>query len=420
MQRGGPRGTIPPTSERHGAGRRWALQLLAGVGVVGAVFFGLRLLHNEPDAAQNASDSTTGPRVDAAKLRDLAAPANAPSAPHPTATSLDLEAFVGRLQRVRSYAVLGDISVPEGIRVSVAELRIAQAAAALEERARANDRDANVALSRLELACRGEHPDTTRSFDAANAEAAERATKMPAETRERIKASIAARRERFTRMSEACAEARFDSPTISQRLREAAAAGHEASLWQLGNLADIETARRYWLSAAMLGFGPAQVDLAQNLMYHPTSKDADARAQMQYWLQAAAKQSWAGKVTLGECLIAGCSGQPPDTAGAAQQLREAVFLGAASAPEALASIPADDPAAPTDLEIYTYESFLQRLNELGCYGADQYPSNALRINDHLRQLALSLSPSALADAQTLADQAWRDHGVQARAAWHCE
>jgi hypothetical protein len=115
-----------------------------------------------------------------------------------------------------------------------------------------------------------------------------------------------------------------------------------------------------------------------------------------------------------------CSGQPPDAAGAAQQLREAVFLGAAGAPEALASIPADDPAAPTDLEIYTYESFLQRLNELGCYGADQYPSNALRINDHLRQLALSLSPSALADAQTLADQAWRDHGVQARAAWHCE
>ena len=154
--------------------------------------------------------------------------------------------------------------------------------------------------------------------------------------------------ERFARMRKACTEARFDSATISQRLRDAASAGHEASLWQLGNLADIQTARRYWLSAAMLGFGPAQVDLAQNLMYHPTSKERGARAQMQYWLQAAAKQSWVGKVNLGECLIAGCNGQPPDTAAAAQQLREAVFLGAASAPEALASIPADDPAAPTD------------------------------------------------------------------------
>ena len=195
-------------------------------------------------------------------------------------------------------------------------------------------------------------------FEMANAEAAARATRMPADTRERIKASIAARDERLARMSKACTGARFDSATISQRLRDAASAGHEASLWQLGNLADIQTARRYWLSAAMLGFGPAQVDLAQNLMSHPASKEGGEHAQMQYWLRAAAKQSWVGKVNLGECLIAGCNGQPPDTATAAQQLREAVFLGAASAPQALAAIPATDPAAPTDEEMYDFESFL--------------------------------------------------------------
>ena len=254
----------------------------------------------------------------------------------------------------------------------------------------------------------------------ANAEAAVRATKMPADTRERIKASIAARNERLARMPKACTEARFDSATISQRLRDAASAGHEASLWQLGNLADIQTARRYWLSAAMLGFGPAQVDLAQNLMYHPASKESGERAQMQYWLRAAAKQSWVGKVNLGECLIAGCNGQPPDTATAAQQLREAVFLGAASAPQALAAIPATDPAAPTDEEMYDFESFLQQLNDLGCFGADYYPTHAVRTHDQLQQLALSLSPSALEEAQKSAAQAWREHGAQARAAWHCE
>jgi hypothetical protein len=140
---------------------------------------------------------------------------------------------------------------------------------------------------------------------------------------------------------------------------------------------------------------------------------------MTFWLEAAAKHAARGKLMLGECLARGCNGQPPDIATAAQLLREAALGGVAYATSPLTSLPQDDPATPTDEEMYSLNTFLQRLNDLGCYG-DYYPTNALHISDHLHDLGLRLSPSALQEGQRLADAAWREHGAQARAEWHCD
>jgi hypothetical protein len=101
-------------------------------------------------------------------------------------------------------------------------------------------------------------------------------------------------------------------------------------------------------------------------------------------------------------------------------LREAILLGVAYAPTTLASIPADDAAAPTEAELYSYNSFLQRLNDLGCYGPDLYPTNAVNMRDYSQQAEMRLSPSALDEARRTADEMWREHGAQARAAWHCD
>ncbi len=385
--------------------------------MIGAVFLGMRLMRDESRIAPSPTSGRASPEPSRATPASETDEQDAPRTPTAPAPKPDLDAFVGQLRRAESYAIFADIDVPESIRVAIADLRIAEAAGELEARARANDRNANVALARLELACHeGPDPET----DAAHAAAAERASKMPAETRERIEASIAARRERVARMPKACAETRFNSAAINQRLRSAAAGGHEASLWQLGNLADTDTARQYWLSAAMLGFVPAQVELAQSLMNENSSGELRERNRLNYWLQAAARGSPRGKLLLGECLVNSCTAQPPDMAGARQALREAAFLGVAYATTTLASIPLGDPAAPTDEDKFVLESFIQRLNDLGCYGADLYPSNAVHISDHLQQLGLGISPSAFAEAQGLADQAWREHGAQARAAWHCE
>src|SRR5262249_4549560 len=115
-----------------------------------------------------------------------------------------------------------------------------------------------------------------------------------------------------------------------------------------------------------------------------------------------------------------CNAQPPDFATAARVLRDATLLGVAYAPTTLASIPAEDAAAPTDTELYAFNAFLQRLNDLGCYGADLYPSNAVNMADYAQQSELRLSPSALVEARKTADSLWSEHGASARAAWHCD
>src|SRR5262245_61648578 len=239
MQRGGPRGTIPPPSERRRAGRNWPLQVVIGILVVIAAYLGMRLLRDNRTAS-DLSDSATLTRHDDQAIADQQAPVAQLPVPPPQSVNLSLEAFARQLRRAQAYAILGEIKVAPGVEAAVAELRIADAASALESRALSKDRDANVALARLEQACLGEEPDTQRSIDAAHAEVNSRLARLPAVMRERIETSMAIRRERISVMPKACAQASFDSHAIDRRLRDAAAAGHEASLWQLGHLADAD------------------------------------------------------------------------------------------------------------------------------------------------------------------------------------
>jgi hypothetical protein len=418
MQRGGPTGTIPPPSARL-ARRKWAPHIVVGILALAAVYFGMRLARDHSLDRRSSDSTTLTPRHDQI-ASDEHAPVTALPSYRAPPDKAGLETFARQLRRVEAAAIFSGIKLPRGVEVAVAELRIADAAVVLESRALANDRDANVALARLEQACQGEEPDTQRATDQAHAQVAARVSQMPETMRDRIETSMALRQERIAALPEACAQARFDSGAISQRLRDAAASAHEASLWQLGHLVDPDSARRYWLSAAMLGFVPAQVDLARTLMYEQTSTDRKDRGTMNFWLQAAAKNSAEGRLLLGDCLVNSCNAQPPDFTTAGQVLREAILLGVAYAPKILESIPAEDAAAPTDAELYSYNSFLQRLNDLGCYGADLYPNNALNFSDYAHAAELRLSPSALDEARRSADEMWRQHGPQARAAWHCD
>jgi hypothetical protein len=417
MQRGGPRNTIPPPSQRHPPGRRWPLQVIVGVCVVVAAYFGMRLLHHEPAPAATPSAGDT-PRP--AETPDAIAP-ELQTLPQVAAPSSDLGPFVGQLCQAETFRILGDIPVAGEIRDLINQAHVADAAARLEVLARANDRDANVALARLVSACATEEPDTRRSTETAQAEASRRAADLSPDTRRRVSASLAFRQERLAALSKDCERAHFDSPAIEQRLRSAAAAGHEASLWQLGNQAagDINLQRKHWLSAAMLGYLPAQLDLAESLMLDTQRGDDQSnRGRLNFWLEAGGRQSPRGKVLLADCLVSGCTGQPLDTARAASLLQEAVLSGATESLASLASFPAEDAAAPTDEQMFGYNAFLQRLNELGCYG-EFYPTNAVHLDDHLKQLALRLSPSGLQAAKLLADDEWREHGAQARTALHC-
>ena len=419
MQRGGPRGTIPPPSGRPRAGRRWPLQVIVGVGIVGVAFLGLRLLR-QPGSTPSPlapGENSTSPRAEAIARKRLA---DVTPAPSPVPPARDLDAFAHRLRRAETYRIYSDLELPAHVRALISDLRIAEAAAELDAMSRANDRNATVALARLARECTGENEDTRRSWELAYADAARRANEMPADVHARVQTSMNERSERLTRLQQSCAHANLNMRAIDQRLRSAAAAGHEASLWQLGSEAgSVESQRRYWLSAAMLGFLPAQLDLAESLMGDALAGRPGDVARMTFWLQAVAKESARGKLMLGECLARGCNGQAPDVTASGQLLREAVWGGVAYATAPLASLPPEDPAAPTDAELYALNTFVQQLNDRGCYG-DYYPTNAVRIGEQLRELEMRLSPSALQEGKRLADETWREHGAQAQAEWHCD
>src|SRR4030095_1430299 len=194
MQRGGPRGTIPPPSERRRAGRGWPLQVVVGILVVGAVYL-VMLLVREDSVTRRTSDSATLTRYDDQTVSDEQAPVAALPVSAAPPAKVSLESFGRQLRSAEASAIFGEIKVPQNIQAAVSELRIADAASALESRALAEDRDANVAAPELAV----------------------RARTMPTAMRERIETSIAVRNERIAAMPKACAQARFDSRAISQR-----------------------------------------------------------------------------------------------------------------------------------------------------------------------------------------------------------
>src|SRR5262245_21173634 len=120
MQRGGPKGTIPPPSQRHPAGSRWPLQVIAGVCVVVAVFFGLRLFRHEPAPA--APTTTDRPPTSEAPQPEEAL-ATQPVRPGRATSALDA-AFVSRLRLAGAYRLLGNIEVAPDVLGQVAELHL--------------------------------------------------------------------------------------------------------------------------------------------------------------------------------------------------------------------------------------------------------------------------------------------------------
>jgi hypothetical protein len=397
--------------------------VLAGAAILVAIFLLLRWMNASEDAVEGVSGGVP--------TRPGSHPAE-PGTPPPAATPragrpapIDPQ-FLARLQRNAARRWLRDTPYSADIVGLVAAAQIREAATVLEGGSAAGEGDATVVLAQLQMLCQS--PDTVRQeageppalAGALDTELA-RAAPVPADLRGRIEASAQADADMRARLERACRDTNFNTPAIVQRLRSAADNGHEPSLWALGRyFDDAEQRSRHWLSAAMLGYPPAQADFAASLLEESLRGDRRNRGQMNFWLQTAAKHSPSIKAQLGECVLNGCNAQPPDTGAAATLLRQATLLGEGSAFDALATISRSDPLAPSEEELYGLRSFLQRLNETGCYGAASYPVFALENLRALRDIGRGLSPHSLDEAEKIGAARWQNHNVAARRAQHCE
>jgi TPR repeat protein len=423
MPRAGPKRTIPSPVERPASARRWPTQALVGAAVIVAIFLLLRWMNAGEGPVEGVPDAEPARPESQAAAPGAPAPADGPRAAQASAPD---PKFLARLQRNSARRWLRDTPYSADVVELVAAARIREAATVLESGSAAGDGDSTVVLTQLQMLCQS--PDTVRrqaGEPPALASALEtelaRAAPVPADLRARIEASAQADRETRARLERACRDTSFNTSAIVQRLRSAADNGHEPSLWALGRYFDDAQQRsRHWLSAAMLGYPPAQADLAASLLEESLQGDRRNRGQMNFWLQTAAKHSPAIKAQLGECILNGCNAQPPDTGAAAALLREATLLGEGAALDALATISRSDPLAPSEEELYGLQSFLQRLNETGCYGTAGYPVVALKSLRSLREIGRGLSPHNLDDAEKLGAARWHNHSTAARRAQHCE
>ena len=397
------------------------MQVLAGATALGALFLLMRWL-NEGSERPSADTNAGAARVESTSQSSEAPPETAPDE-KPAETAPGDAEFIAQLERSSARRLLRDTPYTADVVDLVATARIVDAAALLEGRSAGGDRDATVVLLQLEMLC--ESPDSVRERPVEPAGSLEielaRTAPVPADLRRRIEASTRADSERRAHIGRACKDVRFDARAIEHRLRDAAQAGHEASLWALGRYLDDPMEReRHWLSAAMLGHPAAQADLADSLLQESLRGDRRNRGKMNFWLQAAAKHSPEVKAKLGECVLNGCNAQPPDAGAAVPLLREAALLGELAAFDALASVSKSEAAAPSDEELYSLQAHLQRLNETGCYGTETYPAAALKSLRSLREIGSVLSPHAVQVADQRAAAHWHNRGAAARRVQGCD
>ena len=420
MPRAGPKSTIPPAAERPAATRRWPLQVLAGVAAIGTLFLLMRWLNEGTEPTRAASSAGDSP-VTSGERRDE--PRQAPQQAAPAVVEPGDAQFVAQLERSAARHLLRDTPYTTAVAELVAAVRIADAAALLDAGSTAGDRDATVVLLQLRMLCESPEAKGADPEPAGGSLERElaRAAPVPADLRRRIGLSVETESARRLKLQRACADARFNALAIEQRVRSAAQAGHEPSLWALGRyFDDAEQRERHWLSAAMLGYPAAQSALAESLLEENLRGDRRNRGRMNFWLQAAAKHSPQVKAKLGECALNGCNAQPPDAEGAVPLLRDAALLGELTAFDALASVSKGEEVAPSDEELYGLQVFLQRLNDTGCYGAAAYPGAALKGLRSLKEIGSRISPHALQDAEQRAAAHWREHGAAARRAQGCD
>lgn len=333
----------------------------------------------------------------------------APEAPPPAPLSAEDERFAAQLMRAEVRSDLDGVEIDSATLALLARGDIAQAARALEPRAAGGDADANVLLSLLQE-CSGTDSEFLLQLEGNEWRTAAR--DLPAERRAHVELALRARQQAVEAAARSCGEANFQRTAIAERLKSAAAAGHEASLRRLAEVTtDVEERVKLWTSAAMLGHLPAQLDLVQHYRRDTASAQRNA-GRMKFWLDVAARDSSTGKLLLAECQAQGCNNLPPDPQSAARLVREAAATGDL---EALERLLAEENL--TSEERAGWSEFRDRLNEAGCYGASEYARiSILTWRDRER----AVSPYVQEQTRQIADRLWGQNSAHARRALKCE
>ncbi|HEY0942427.1 MAG TPA: hypothetical protein VGE08_20205 [Steroidobacter sp.] len=344
------------------------------------------------------------------KPNQAAAPEAAPETPPVTIVPTDETQFHQVLQRVTAFRNLRGLNVSDQIIDQLSRGEADQAVAALSALAAQGNRQADIALVRIQHWCNSvasaRRPDWQSQLPQVEKQ-------FPPERAQRIAGLLKAEAEYGPRATAACSKARFDFGAIESRLRAAAEAGDAASATELAQFARDPAKREALLEGAISkNYAPAMYAAATNLLVAvQRGQTTENVSKIREYLKTAGRSIPKAKLDLANCMALGCDGHPADARTAMAFGVDAARDGEPTAFLSMARMPWGRQMQRAQLLAWQY--FGDRLNEAGCMG-DAYMATSLGFAQTIPALEKGAPPQLLEAAKTQAETLWKDHGERAK------
>jgi hypothetical protein len=243
------------------------------------------------------------------KLPQMDAPLEAPPV---TVAPTDETQFQQVLQRVTTFRNMRGLNLSDQVLDQLARGEADQAVATLSTLAAQGNRQADIALVRVQHWC-----NTVASARPTDwqAQLPQVAKQFPPERASRVAGLLKAEAEFSPRAKAGCSKARFDFGAIEARLRAAADAGDPASATELAQFARDPAKREALIQSAISkNYAPAMYAAATNLLVAvQRGQTTENVSKIRELLKTAGRSIPKAKLDLANCMAMGCDGHPADT-----------------------------------------------------------------------------------------------------------
>ncbi|HEY5810007.1 MAG TPA: hypothetical protein VIT67_18690 [Povalibacter sp.] len=347
--------------------------------------------------------------IDAPKTVTPAAPQQQAAPAKVEITPTDETAFYERLQYVSHKRNLTGLGVSDEVLKSLGSGAVPAAISSLNSQSVAGDRNATIALVRVQHWC--SRATSAKPADS-QAQLARLAPMLPPPRLARVAGVFIAERAYQEKARQGCSSAPFDYNGIESRLRGAAQAGDPASATELAQFVR-DPAQREALQqqAADKGYAPAMYALANSrLIGVQRGTNTENVGSIRLLLKQAGRTLSKAKVDLANCMALGCDGHPADAPQAAAFGLDAARDGEPTAFVSMMRMPWNQRL--TRPQILAWQYFGDRLNENGCTG-DAYVQTTVFYMQSLTMLEKGVPPKILEQAKTQAETLWQDNSQRA-------
>lgn len=344
------------------------------------------------------------------KPKQIPPPEPPPEAPAITVAPTDETQFQQVLQRVTMFRNLRGLNVGDQVIDQLARAETDQAVATLSTAAAQGNRQADIALVRVQHWCNGVSSARLPDWQSQLPQVGKQ---FPPERAPRVAGLLKAEAEFNPRARAACAKARFDFGAIEARLRAAADAGDPASATELAQFARDPAKREALIQGAISkNYAPAMYVAASNLlMAVQRGQTTENVGKIRELLKTAGRSIPKAKLDLANCMSLGCDGHPADTRTAMVFGIDAARDGEPTAFLSMARMPWGRQMQRVQFMAWQY--FGDRLNEAGCMG-DAYIATSLGFAQTIPMMEKGAPPQMLEAAKSQAETLWKDHGERAK------